>query len=66
MLTVSFHNDGTSPNNETGSYDIQVMINYRTIHTGRLEDIPRGDWRDLVIALACELQLEQKKECDEK
>ena len=62
MLLITFHNDGTSKTTEFGNYDIQVMINYRTIYAGRLENIPRGDWRNMIIEWANELQLEQYKE----
>jgi hypothetical protein len=65
MLSVYFHNTGTTPTNETGDYDIYVKVNGDQIYTGHIEDVPRGDWRDLIIALACELQLDQRKECKE-
>jgi hypothetical protein len=62
MLAIYFHNNGTTPTNETGSYDIYVKINGDQIYTGRIKDVPRGDFRDLVIEWANQLQLEQVKE----
>jgi hypothetical protein len=61
MLTVYFHNDG-SGTSEIGSYDISVKVNYDAIYHGRIENVPRGDFRDLIIAFANQLCLEQHKE----
>ena len=62
MLSVYFHNTGTTPTNETGSYDIFIKVNGEQIADDHIEDVPRGDWRDLIIEWACQLQLDQHKE----
>ena len=62
MLSIYFHNDGSSPDNETGNYDVFTKINTELIYTGHLEGHVRGDWRDLIIEFACQLELEQSKE----
>ena len=62
MLTIYFHNNGTTPTNETGSYDIFIKVNGEQIADDHIEDVPRGDWRDLIIKWACQLQLDQHKE----
>jgi hypothetical protein len=61
MLLITFHNDSTGTT-EIGNYDVVTKVNYTTIWTGRLEEVPRGDWRDMIIELAYQLQLEQHKE----
>ena len=61
MLLITFHNDNTGTT-ETGNYDVIVKINYQTVYSGRLEGCERGDWRDMIISWANQLQLEQYKE----
>ena len=62
MLVIYFHNNGTSPTSETGNYDIVVKINAQEIYVDHLEGHTRGDFRDLIIEWANQLQLEQWKE----
>jgi hypothetical protein len=64
MLLITFQNDGTGTT-ESGNYDVTVQVNYQTVWTGRLEDSERGDWKNMIIDWACELQLDQRKECRE-
>jgi hypothetical protein len=62
MLIITFHNDGTTSNKITGNYDIVAQVNYKTIYAGRLEGHTRGDFKNLIIEWANQLQLEQYKE----
>ena len=62
MLKIYFHNDGSSQNEKLGNYSIEVFVNSQPIYSGRLEDHTRGDFRNLIIEWANQLQLEQYKE----
>lgn len=62
MLKIYFHNDGTNPNEKLGNYSIEVFVNSQPIYSGRLEGHTRGDFRNLIIEWANQLQLEQRKE----
>ena len=52
MLLVKIHNDGTG-SKAVGHYDVEVLVNKKTLWTGRIENHLRLDgWKTLLRLLA--------------
>jgi hypothetical protein len=58
MLHIHIHNIGTE-NTAVGNYEYEVFVNRKEIDKGKILGHSRGDYRDLIIQWA--KQLEEEK-----